>query len=154
MKRIQQQETPNSISTFCLVGCKLDLLENHTDDPILAEATQIVESQGCAFFAATSAKNKDLGTPIQEVFLRAALLKMKSGSRRYLKPPAWIPDAERKKCNRCEIQFNAIHRRHHCRNCGEVYCKPCCSIFKPLERFGIFTDVRICVECNELISEK
>ena len=36
--------------------------------------------------------------------------------------------AEGGQCCRCHSKLNtAFHTRHHCRCCGEVYCKKCCS---------------------------
>eukprot|EP00040_Diaphanoeca_grandis_P005232 m.31914 g.31914 ORF g.31914 m.31914 type:complete len:164 (-) comp16551_c0_seq1:380-871(-) len=39
----------------------------------------------------------------------------------------WIPDQERPNCHKCERKFDVSHRRHHCRICGEVFCKKCSS---------------------------
>lgn len=35
-------------------------------------------------------------------------------------PPFWIPDAEAPNCMLCDVKFNVIKRRHHCRACGKV----------------------------------
>jgi hypothetical protein len=38
----------------------------------------------------------------------------------------WISDDEVSVCMCCnDIQFSMFHRRHHCRRCGRVVCKPC-----------------------------
>ena len=38
----------------------------------------------------------------------------------------WISDDEVAVCMCCnEVQFSMFHRRHHCRRCGRVVCKPC-----------------------------
>eukprot|EP00808_Paulinella_micropora_P008352 g33538.t1 len=37
----------------------------------------------------------------------------------------WVPDEEREACNGCKSQFGWFLWRHHCRFCGEVYCRDC-----------------------------
>ncbi len=32
-----------------------------------------------------------------------------------------------KKCGRCEATFSMTKRKHHCRECGRVYCHKCSS---------------------------
>jgi len=39
----------------------------------------------------------------------------------------WIPDQSRPNCSKCQRKFDNVHRRHHCRICGEVFCKKCSS---------------------------
>ncbi|CAI5731139.1 unnamed protein product [Hyaloperonospora brassicae] len=37
----------------------------------------------------------------------------------------WIPDAEVSLCCNCELLFDWMHRKHHCRYCGNVFCDRC-----------------------------
>lgn len=34
--------------------------------------------------------------------------------------PFWIPDTDTTMCMQCQLKFNVIRRRHHCRACGQV----------------------------------
>jgi hypothetical protein len=37
----------------------------------------------------------------------------------------WVPDSERKACALCNKTFNAGRRKHHCRQCGDIFCDDC-----------------------------
>ncbi|GAQ84403.1 hypothetical protein KFL_001870250 [Klebsormidium nitens] len=59
----------------------------------------------------------------------------------------WIPDETVTKCSSCGSTFTAFNRRHHCRNCGEVFCDSCTK-----GRIALTSDegappVRVCDRC-------
>ncbi|CAH1122802.1 unnamed protein product [Ceutorhynchus assimilis] len=62
-------------------------------------------------------------------------------------PPAWIPDIEAPKCMSCGSNFTVVKRRHHCRNCGKVFCGPCSANSVPLPKYGLLKPVRVCNKC-------
>ncbi|KAL5283961.1 ZFYVE28 family protein [Megaselia abdita] len=62
-------------------------------------------------------------------------------------PPIWIPDQEAPSCMGCTTQFTAFRRRHHCRNCGRVFCGSCSNTSAPLPKFGLIKAVRVCRQC-------
>lgn len=62
-------------------------------------------------------------------------------------PPKWLPDSQAPRCMSCDSQFNPIRRRHHCRNCGLVFCGVCSAASMPLPKFGIVKPVRVCKNC-------
>lgn len=37
----------------------------------------------------------------------------------------WVPKESRRKCTICSRNFGATRRKHHCRLCGDVFCKRC-----------------------------
>merc|ERR1719336_2306249 len=37
----------------------------------------------------------------------------------------WVPDKEVAECHYCNMPFSIWRRRHHCRHCGNVFCKKC-----------------------------
>jgi hypothetical protein len=41
--------------------------------------------------------------------------------------PIWIDDKEVSKCHMCPAKFSTITRKHHCRQCGNIFCSTCCS---------------------------
>ena len=39
----------------------------------------------------------------------------------------WADDSEVDDCNGCQKGFNLTVRKHHCRNCGQIFCNECSS---------------------------
>lgn len=64
-----------------------------------------------------------------------------------LTPPAWIPDESAPHCMSCQSVFTVVRRRHHCRNCGKVFCGKCSANTVPLPRYGHVKPVRVCNRC-------
>ncbi|XP_055549776.1 lateral signaling target protein 2 homolog isoform X2 [Wyeomyia smithii] len=62
-------------------------------------------------------------------------------------PPRWIPDGDAPRCMACASSFTPFRRRHHCRNCGGVFCGVCSSATAPLPKYGLTKAVRVCREC-------
>ncbi|XP_001636927.3 hepatocyte growth factor-regulated tyrosine kinase substrate isoform X2 [Nematostella vectensis] len=58
--------------------------------------------------------------------------------------PAW---AEGDVCHMCRVKFGTFIRQHHCRNCGQVFCKKCSSKESIIPQFGIEKEVRVCDPC-------
>ncbi|XP_063629698.1 lateral signaling target protein 2 homolog isoform X2 [Cydia splendana] len=73
-------------------------------------------------------------------------------SDRVERAPEWVPDIAAPSCMRCDSHFTAFRRRHHCRNCGKVFCASCSSNSIPLPRFGQLKPVRVCEECFRSIA--
>lgn len=64
----------------------------------------------------------------------------------------WIGDAEAAHCMRCSSKFTFSVRRHHCRNCGGVFCAKCSSHRHPLLTLGFVDAVRVCDGCHALLN--
>lgn len=62
-------------------------------------------------------------------------------------PPPWLPDEAAPTCMSCKAAFTVFRRRHHCRNCGKVFCARCSANSVPLPRYGQLKPVRVCNRC-------
>ncbi|XP_050397337.1 lateral signaling target protein 2 homolog isoform X2 [Patella vulgata] len=67
--------------------------------------------------------------------------------RRMQDPPRWMPDDLSLHCLACKIPFTFVRRRHHCRNCGKIFCGRCSANSVPLPHFGHIKPVRVCNRC-------
>lgn len=58
----------------------------------------------------------------------------------------WIPNADRKVCAVCLRNF-FLHRKHHCRACGEVVCSFCAPLRELEHPIADITSIRVCSLC-------
>ncbi|KAK8791881.1 hypothetical protein WA158_005258 [Blastocystis sp. Blastoise] len=57
----------------------------------------------------------------------------------------WVNDNDVKQCMRCHKDFSLFNRKHHCRNCGKIYCDACLQVSN---EFGSEPQ-KICLICIE-----
>lgn len=63
------------------------------------------------------------------------------------KPTLWVPDHAVSSCKRCRTQFWFGRRKHHCRNCGQLFCSECSENLAPIPSEQLYHPVRICDDC-------
>ncbi|KAK3022970.1 hypothetical protein RJ639_046674 [Escallonia herrerae] len=66
----------------------------------------------------------------------------------------WVPDEDATKCMACRTDFGAFVRKHHCRNCGDIFCDRC-----TLGRIALSSDedaepVRVCDRCMAEVTQR
>uniref|UniRef100_A0A672IHA9 RUN and FYVE domain containing 1 n=1 Tax=Salarias fasciatus TaxID=181472 RepID=A0A672IHA9_SALFA len=66
-----------------------------------------------------------------------------------LKGHAWLKDDEATQCKQCQKEFSISRRKHHCRNCGDIYCNSCSSNELALPSYP--RPVRVCDMCHSLL---
>ena len=54
----------------------------------------------------------------------------------------WIADKDAIACTKCNSEFTTLRRRHHCRNCGGLFCNDCSSGRAVLLKYGFDNEVR------------
>ncbi|XP_043571758.1 myotubularin-related protein 3 isoform X8 [Chiloscyllium plagiosum] len=59
----------------------------------------------------------------------------------------WYPDHLAPQCYGCESRFWLASRKHHCRNCGNVFCSSCCNQKIPVPSQQLFEPSRVCKFC-------
>lgn len=69
-----------------------------------------------------------------------------------LKGHAWLKDDEATQCKQCEKEFSIARRKHHCRNCGDIYCNSCSSNELALPSYP--RPVRVCDMCHALLLQR
>ncbi|XP_078161002.1 protein FREE1-like [Carex rostrata] len=76
----------------------------------------------------------------------------------FMKPPNeekdhWVPDEAVSKCTACGADFGAFVRRHHCRNCGDIFCDKCTQGRTALTAEDT-QPVRVCDRCMAEVSQR
>ncbi|CAJ0967650.1 unnamed protein product [Ranitomeya imitator] len=63
----------------------------------------------------------------------------------------WVPDHMASHCFNCDTEFWLAKRRHHCRNCGNVFCAGCCHLKLPIPDQQLYDPVLVCNTCYDHI---
>uniref|UniRef100_A0A182SF67 FYVE-type domain-containing protein n=1 Tax=Anopheles maculatus TaxID=74869 RepID=A0A182SF67_9DIPT len=72
----------------------------------------------------------------------------------------WTPDKVVSKCTGCEKEFSMTRRKHHCRNCGKIFCSSCSEHVAALattdqqQTTNGSKPVRVCDHCWEKLVAK
>lgn len=60
----------------------------------------------------------------------------------------WARDSSAVGCAACGARFTLYDRRHHCRNCGRIFCGRCSRYEALVARLRILKPVRVCQACH------
>uniref|UniRef100_A0A804M7P7 FYVE-type domain-containing protein n=1 Tax=Zea mays TaxID=4577 RepID=A0A804M7P7_MAIZE len=58
------------------------------------------------------------------------------------------------KCHSCAVDFSPFNRRHHCRNCGEIFCDKCSQGRIALTAEDNAPLVRVCDRCMTEVTQR
>ncbi|CAJ0587641.1 unnamed protein product, partial [Mesorhabditis spiculigera] len=59
----------------------------------------------------------------------------------------WVQDVARQRCTHCHHKFSIADRKHHCRNCGQIFCAKCSRFESHITHMKISRPVRVCQNC-------
>lgn len=90
---------------------------------------------------------EELGAQLSASKLKISDLKEEAG--RKSDGGAWATDDSAKQCKACTKEFNLTRRKHHCRNCGEIFCNACSDNAMALPSSA--KPVRVCDDCHVLL---
>ncbi|XP_060572580.1 RUN and FYVE domain-containing protein 2-like isoform X3 [Ruditapes philippinarum] len=68
------------------------------------------------------------------------------------KEASWASDKDVTSCKQCEKQFSVARRKHHCRNCGEIFCNECSDNKMPHPSSS--KPVRVCDTCQQILLQR
>lgn len=109
--------------------------ENHQLKGICEEQEQALEELGC--------KLSESKLKIEDI--KEANKVLQGGQ-------VWLKDKEATHCKLCEKEFSISRRKHHCRNCGEIFCNACSDNELPLPASP--KPVRVCDTCHALLLQR
>lgn len=66
----------------------------------------------------------------------------------------WVPDEAVSKCTACGTDFSAFVRKHHCRNCGDIFCDKCTHGRIALTADENAQPVRVCDRCMAEVTQR
>uniref|UniRef100_A0A0V0IAI0 Putative ovule protein n=1 Tax=Solanum chacoense TaxID=4108 RepID=A0A0V0IAI0_SOLCH len=66
----------------------------------------------------------------------------------------WVPDEAVRKCTACATDFSAFNRKHHCRNCGDIFCDKCTQGRVALTADEDAHPVRVCDRCMAEVTQR
>ncbi|XP_048329681.1 protein FREE1 isoform X2 [Ziziphus jujuba] len=66
----------------------------------------------------------------------------------------WVPDEAVSKCTSCATDFGAFVRKHHCRNCGDIFCDKCTQGRIALTAEENAQPVRVCDRCMAEVTQR
>ncbi|XP_067053656.1 RUN and FYVE domain-containing protein 2-like [Acropora muricata] len=69
-----------------------------------------------------------------------------------MKDMRWAEDKDAAQCQQCNQPFSLARRKHHCRNCGGIFCHSCSDYTMPLPSSA--KPVRVCDSCYTTLLQR
>ncbi|CAC5356455.1 RUN and FYVE domain-containing protein 1,Protein RUFY3,RUN and FYVE domain-containing protein 2 [Mytilus coruscus] len=91
----------------------------------------------------------ELGSHLSESKLRVEDMKEAQMASKDLQ---WKGDKDASHCRTCEKEFSISRRKHHCRNCGNIFCNECSDNKMPLPSSA--KPVRVCDDCQTFLLQR
>ncbi|XP_072164266.1 phosphatidylinositol-3,5-bisphosphate 3-phosphatase MTMR4-like [Diadema setosum] len=66
----------------------------------------------------------------------------------------WIPDHAVSHCFQCNSRFTLVNRKHHCRNCGQIFCTSCSAYSAAIPREQLYQPQRVCKPCFDTLDSE
>uniref|UniRef100_T1ID96 RUN and FYVE domain-containing protein 2 n=1 Tax=Rhodnius prolixus TaxID=13249 RepID=T1ID96_RHOPR len=94
---------------------------------------------------------EELGRHLSISKLQVSELKEEAGEAAALSATenSWASDDAVTNCKICRREFSLTRRKHHCRNCGAIFCNACSDNFMPIPPST--KQVRVCDECHVML---
>ena len=65
------------------------------------------------------------------------------------KKEKWVPDEKVNNCLKCNKEFSTLLRKHHCRICGNIFCKDCSNQNICIKLKNNNITIKVCDKCKE-----
>uniref|UniRef100_A0A8D3DDU3 RUN and FYVE domain containing 2 n=1 Tax=Scophthalmus maximus TaxID=52904 RepID=A0A8D3DDU3_SCOMX len=137
----RERETVNQLSTEALQINGLKKEFHRLQDENMQLKT-ICEDQEQAL--------EELGSKLSESKLK--IEDIKEANKALQGGQVWLKDKDASHCKLCEKEFSISRRKHHCRNCGEIFCNSCSDNELPLPASP--KPVRVCDTCHALLLQR
>uniref|UniRef100_A0A8D8J7Y8 Hepatocyte growth factor-regulated tyrosine kinase substrate n=1 Tax=Culex pipiens TaxID=7175 RepID=A0A8D8J7Y8_CULPI len=121
------------------------LVNNTPHEEVRAKMLELIQAWACAFRSVFKYRSiRDTMNILKSEGHKFPELKEADAMFTSENAPDW---ADGEVCHRCRVGFSFTQRKHHCRNCGQVFCQQCSSKNSTLPKFGIEKEVRVCEGC-------
>ncbi|XP_046860568.1 RUN and FYVE domain-containing protein 2-like [Xenia sp. Carnegie-2017] len=91
----------------------------------------------------------EMGNTLSSSHLKVVEMKEAHQSMKEMK---WADDKDADYCQLCKQVFSISRRKHHCRNCGGIYCNSCSDNLMPLPSSA--KPVRVCDVCYNMLLQR
>ncbi|VDL93674.1 unnamed protein product [Schistocephalus solidus] len=112
-----------------------------------AQQKQIVElSSRCS---SQEASLTEMAQKVESAKLEAERLRERLQA---LSMAEWKSDSDAGVCTQCAVPFGLSRRKHHCRNCGLIFCYECSAYRMTLPSSS--KPLRVCEACHNQLLER